>query len=141
MRAITEIVDTRAGGRHAPAHFVVKTLDGGFLIEPACYAGLIGDDEDKKPCRIAELNGLYRSRRPFEVFGSINITKVAIDNAVAVKECGAPRVFTCSRRGYRKSSGPMTVTSGSGKIIFVPALIVARSRSMNSGLKCQGRTR
>ena len=91
MRAIPDVVDTRALGGEFGEHPVVQRVEFVFGEEAARHAGLIGEEEHEISGVVEPADRLGRVRHPADPLPRAHIAVVVVDDAVAVEESGGPR--------------------------------------------------
>lgn len=86
MRAIFEAIDPSPHGLKLRGHPVVQRVNGGLIVISAGHAGLVGDDEDMTAAVIEQADGFPGSVEPFHLVRSVHISKIAVQNTVAIEE-------------------------------------------------------
>src|SRR6185437_1085772 len=95
VRTVIERVDMSSARGKVSLHMGMEQLYGVLIEIAASNAGLIADNEHIVARLVQQLHGFLRSRNPFELIGSVGVTKIHIEDTVAIKKCSwkAPSGF------------------------------------------------
>ena len=82
-------VETRAAALQPRAHFRVGRLDEAGLDDPACDAGLIGDDDERVTGALEQAQRVAGPGEQLELFDAMEITDIDVHGAVTVEKDGS----------------------------------------------------
>ena len=100
-RAVSPVVDGRAGRGQFPRHPAVQRDDVALAIKPSGDARLVCHDEHIIAGVVETLHGLRRPGDPFDLFWRMDVAAIDVEDAVTVEKDG--RTAAAARNDLRRS--------------------------------------